>query len=381
MKKNYMFTPGPTMVPAEVMLAEAEPIIHHRTPQFSEILKEVGEGLRELFGTDRDVYIVTGTGTASMEAAVANTCSPGDKAICVRGGKFGERWSEIASAYRCNVIDEDLEWGRSLSPERAAELLSQHPDAKILCITHSETSTGALTDVEAIAGLTRKSGTLLIVDGITSVGVHRVEMDKWGVDIIVSGSQKGCMVPPGLSFIAASERAWEAIQSSSSPRYYLDMRAMKKNWSDYQTPYTGPVSLIRALRKALEMMREEGLENLYERHRRLAEASRAAMKAIGLNLVADNPVNGVTSVHAPDGIDTGKLTKKMRDEYGVTIAGGQGHLKGKIFRIGHMGYVCKEDLLVCISAVERALKELGYDFEFGAGVSAAHSALFGVHLT
>ncbi len=377
MKKNYMFTPGPTMVPAEVLLSEASPLIHHRTPQFSDILKNVGEGLKELFGTEEDVYIVTGTGTAAMETAIANTCSAGDKVICVRAGKFGERWAEIAEAYQCNTFNVDLEWGQSLSVDRAEKLLSEHPDAKALCITHSETSTGALTNVESIASLTSKKDTLLIVDAITSIGVHRVEMDKWGVDIMVSGSQKGCMVPPGLSFIAASERTWKHIESSASPRYYLDMRAMRKNWRKFQTPYTGPVSLVRAMQKALEMMNDEGLENLYERHRRLAEATRAAMEAIGLDLLASNPVNGVTSVLAPTGIDTGKLTKKMRDEYGVTIAGGQGHLKGKIFRIGHMGYVNGEDLVVCISAVERALKELGYEFEFGAAVSTAHKMLFG----
>ncbi len=377
MRKNYMFTPGPTMVPPDVLLAEAAPLIHHRTPQFSGILREVGEALKELFGAAGDVYIVTGSGTASMEAAIANTCSAGDKAICVRGGKFGERWSELASAYRCEVVDVDTEWGRSFSAEQAQELLELHPDAAVLCVTHSETSTGALTDVEAIASLTRNSDTLLVVDAITSIGVHRVEMDRWGADVVVAGSQKGCMVPPGLSFIAASPRAWEAVEASTSPRYYLDMRAMKKNWSKYQTPYTGPVSLVRALHEALAMMREEGLENLYERHRRLAEASRAAMQAIGLVLVAEHPANGVTAVWGPEGVDTGKLTRKMRDEYGVTIAGGQGHLKGKIFRIGHMGYVSEDDLLICISSIERALRDLGYDFEFGAALSTAHRVLFG----
>ncbi len=376
MKKNYMFTPGPTMVPAEVLLEEAQPLIHHRTPQFSEVLREIGEGLKELFGTSEDVYLITGSGTAAMEAAVANTCSPNDTAICVKSGKFGERWAELAEAYRCNVVNFDLEWGKSFTADQAEKLLQQHPEASVLCVTHSETSTGALTDIERIAKVTSRTDTLLIVDTITSIGVHAVEMDKWGADVMVGGSQKGCMVPPGLSFIAASQRAWSTIEAATSPRYYLDMRAMRKKWSEFQTPYTGPVSLARALRKALHMMRAEGLENIYERHARLAEAVRESMKAIGLELLPENPANGLTSVLAPEGIDSGELVSKMRDEYGVTIAGGQGHLKGKIFRIGHMGYISKEDLLVCISAVERGLQDLGYAFEFGSAVSLTQKLLF-----
>jgi len=377
MKKNYMFTPGPTMVPAEVLLAEAAPMVHHRTPQFSDIFSEVVEGLKELFGTKQDVYVIVGSGTAAMEAAIVNTCSPGEKAICVRGGKFGERWADICEAYGIEVVPVDLEWGTSLSVEQAQQALEENPDARALCVTHSETSTGALTDVEAIAALTCETDALLIVDSITSVGVHRVEMDRWGVDIMVSGSQKGCMVPPGLAFIAASARAWEVIEQCTAPRFYLDMCAMRKSWEKTTTPFTAAVSLTRALQKALAMMREEGLEELLERHARLAEAARAAMEALGLELVAEHPVNGVTAVWAPEGVDTDKMTKLMRDQYGVTIAGGQGDLKGRIFRIGHMGYVCEEDLLMCISAVERALKELGYKFEFGSGVAAAQQALFG----
>ena len=377
MKKHYMFTPGPTMVPAQVLMAEAAPMIHHRTPQFSRILREVTDGLKELFGTEQEVFIIAGSGTAAMEAAVANTCSPGDKAICASGGKFGERWGELCQAYGCDVKTVELEWGKSLTLERARAALDGTPDARVLCITHSETSTGALSDVEAIAALTRNTDTLLVVDAITSVGVHPVKMDEWGVDVMVSGSQKGCMIPPGLAFIALSARSWDVVERCSSPRYYLDLRAMRKSLQKTTTPFTPPISLIRALHKALEMMHEEGLENLFARHARLAEATRAAMKALGLKLLAENPVNGVTAVHAPEGVDTDKMTKKMRDEYGVTIAGGQAHLKGKIFRIGHMGYVSGEDLLVAISTVERALKDLGYNFAVGSGVAAAQAVLFG----
>jgi aspartate aminotransferase-like enzyme len=365
------------MVPSEVRLAEASEMIHHRTPQFSEMLKEASKGLQKLFGTEQDVYILGGSGTAAMEAAIANTCSPGDEAICVRGGKFGERWAEICEAYGCNVVPVDIKWGQSFTVDMAKIALDANPGAKVLCVTHSETSTGALTDIEAIASLTSKTDTLLVVDAITSVGIHPVEMDRWGVDIIASGSQKGCMIPPGLAFIAASDRAWDVIEGCKSPRYYLDMRKMRKSWTKgYQTPFTGIVSLVRALNKALDMMQEEGLQNLYERHAILAEASRAAVRAIGLEIVPDNPVNGVTAVRVPENIDATRLTSLLEDDYGITIAGGQAELKGKIFRIGHMGYVSREDLLICISAIERGLRELGHKFDFGAGVSAAQQVLF-----
>jgi len=376
MKKHYMFTPGPTMVPAEVLMAEAAPMMHHRTPQFSTILREVTDWMKELFGTEQEVFTIAGSGTAAMEAAIANTCSPGEEAICVVGGKFGERWMELCRTYGCRVKTVEVKWGKSPTVEQAHAALTETPDARVLCITHSETSTGALTDVEAIASLTRHSETLLVVDAITSIGIHPVRMDRWGVDVVVSGSQKGCMIAPGLAFIAVSPRTWDVVEQCSSPRYYLDLKAMRKNLQKTTTPFTPPVSLIRALHKALEMIREEGLENVYARHALLAEATQAAMKAIGLSLAAENPVNGVTAVHAPEGVDTDKMTKKMRDEYGVTIAGGQGDWKGKIFRIGHMGYVSAEDLLVAIATVERALKELGYEFELGAGVTAAQAVLF-----
>jgi len=377
MKKHYMFTPGPTMVPAEVLLAEAAPMIHHRTPQFSAILMEVTEWLKELFGTEQDVYTIAGSGTAAMEAAICNICSPGDKAVCVATGKFGERWGEICDTFGCDTKVISLEPGRSLTAEMAKAALKETPDARVLCITHSETSTGALTDVESIAALTRETGTLLVVDSITGLGVHPVKMDQWGVDVVVSGSQKGLMIAPGLAFLALSERAWDAVKSCTSPRYYLDLAPMKKNLEKKTTAFTPPVSLIRALHCALSMMREEGLDNVFARHARLAEATRAAMKALGLKLLAERPVNGVTAVWAPEGIDTDKMTKKMRDEWDVTIAGGQSELKGKVFRIGHMGYVSEEDLLVVIATVERALREFGHKFEPGVGLAAANAVLFG----
>jgi aspartate aminotransferase-like enzyme len=375
MKKRYMFTPGPTMVPHEVLLAEAAPMIHHRTAEFSRIMSEATEGLKALFGTDQDVYTIMGSGSAAMEAAVVNVCSPGDTLIFANGGKFGERWGELGRAYGCNVVEVAIEWGRSFTVEQAEAALKQHPDARAMYVTQSETSTGALSDVEAIAALTRNTDTLLGVDAITGIGVHPMKMDEWGVDIVVSGSQKGCMIPPGLAFIAVSPRTWQAVKACTSPRYYLDLGAMKKNWAKTTTPFTAAVSLIRALHKALEMIFEEGLEAVHARHARLAEAARVAVQAMGLRLVAENPVNGVTAAYGPEGIDTDALIKLMRDKYGVQMAGGQEALKGRIFRIGHMGYISEGDMLVAISTLEKALREMGYEFDLGAGVVAAHKVL------
>ena len=375
MKKNYLFTPGPTMVPQEVLLAEATPLIHHRTAAFSAIMEEAARGLKVLFGTEQDVYMITGSGTAAMEAAVANVCSPGDKVLFAGGGKFAERWGELAHAFRCNVVEIPVEWGKSLTVEQVRAALKAHPDARALYITQSETSTGALTDVQAVAALTRKTNVLLGVDSITGIGVHPFKFDEWGVDIAVSGSQKGCMTPPGLSFIAVSPRTWKAVEACTSPRYYLDLAAMKKSWSRTTTPFTAAVSLIRGLRTALQMIQEEGLDQVHARHARLAGAVRAAVKALGLRLVAEHPINGVTAVWGPEGMDTEKLIKLLASKYGVTIAEGQDDLKGKVFRIGHMGYVGDADMLVAIGSLERALKELGYRFDFGAGVRAAMTAL------
>ncbi len=375
MKKNFMFTPGPTMVPQEVLLAEATPLIHHRTAAFSAIMAEAHKGLQALFGTGQDVYTITGSGTAAMETAVVNVCSPGDKVLCATGGKFAERWGELGRAYGCNVVDVPVEWGKSLGVEQARQALQQHPDARALYITQSETSTGALTDVQAIAALTRRSDVLLGVDSITGIGVHPFKFDEWGVDIAVSGSQKGCMTPPGLSFIAVSPRTWKAVEACTSPRYYLDLAAMKKNWTKTTTPFTSAVSLIRALHKALELILAEGLDNVHARHARLAAATRAGVQALGLRIVAEHPVNGVTAVWGPEGMETGKIIKLLSSKHGVTFADGQSDLKGKVFRIGHMGYVCEEDLLVAMGSLEMVLKELGYGFEFGAGVQATMKAL------
>jgi aspartate aminotransferase-like enzyme len=310
-----------------------------------------------------------------MEAAVVNVCSPGDKIICVNGGKFGERWGELGRAYGCNVVELVVEWGKSPTVEQIAAALKAHPDARALYITQSETSTGALTDVEAIGRLTRETDTLLGVDAITGIGIHPFKMDAWGVDVAVSGAQKGCMIPPGLAFIAVSPRTWQAVEACKSPRYYLDLTAMKVNWKKTTTPFTSAVSLIRALHKSLDMIFAEGLDEVYARHARLARATRAAGAALRLKLLAEVPSNGVTAFYGPEGMDTEKIVDTMLSKYGVAIAEGQGKMKGRIFRIGHMGYVSEEDLLVAIGTLEMTLRDLGYRFQSGSGVRAAQEAL------
>jgi aspartate aminotransferase-like enzyme len=350
-------------------------MMHHRTEQFSRIMVEVVEGLQKLFGTAQDVYLIMGSGTAAMEAAVVNVCSPGDKIICVNGGKFGERWGELGRAYGCNVVELVVEWGKSPTVKQIQAALRENPDARALYVTQSETSTGALTDVEAIGRLTRESNTLLGVDAITGIGIHPFETDAWGVDIAVSGSQKGCMIPPGLAFISVSARTWKAVEACKSPRYYLDLTAMKKNWTKTTTPFTSAVSLIRALHKSLEMIFAEGLDEVHARHARLAHATRAAGAALGLKTLAEVPANGVTAFYGPEGMDTEKIVDTMLSKYGVAIAEGQGKMRGKIFRIGHMGYVGEEDLLVAIGTLEMALQNLGYKFQLGSGVRAAQEAL------
>ncbi|MCK4300032.1 MAG: alanine--glyoxylate aminotransferase family protein, partial [Planctomycetes bacterium] len=339
MLKRRLLAPGPTPVPEEALLRQAQPVYHHRTPRFRKLLAEVLDLLNYVYRTENDTLVFVSAGTGGMEAAVANLLAPQDTALVVEGGKFGERWTELAKAYGCGVVEIEVQWGKSLAVEQAEAALDEHPDARALYITQSETSTGALTDVEAIARLTRRRPTLLAVDAITGIGVHPFKMDEWGVDIAVSGSQKGCMTPPGLAFIAVSPRAWPAVEACRSPRYYLDLRAMKKNWEKTTTPFTAAVSLIRGLHKGLEMILAEGLEAVHARHARMADAARAAVAAIGLKLVAENPANGVTAVWGPEGLDTGELINLMRDKYGVTMAGGQDKLKGRAFRIGHMGYV------------------------------------------
>lgn len=372
MRKNYLLTPGPTPLPPQVCEAQAKPIIHHRTPQFQAILKEVTEGLKYVFQTSGDVFILTSSGTGAMEAAVVNLLSCGDTALTIQGGKFGERWTEICKAYGINAEVVDVEWGKAVDPGEIDKKLKTNPKIKAVFATLCETSTGVTNDIEAIGRVVKNTDAVLVVDAISGLGAMDLKTDAWNVDMCVSGSQKGLMLPPGLSFISVSQKAWGKVSGSKSQKYYFDLRKAKKAWESTDTPFTPAISLVIALNEALKIMRQDGLENIFARHKKMADATRAAMKALGLELFAPTAASdAVTAVNVPQGIDGEKLVKTMRDTYGVTIAGGQAELKGKVFRIAHMGFIEEFDIIAGISCLEKVLAKAGYKFELGAGVKAA----------
>ncbi|HTX53369.1 MAG TPA: alanine--glyoxylate aminotransferase family protein [Candidatus Baltobacteraceae bacterium] len=372
--KQYLLAPGPTPVPPEVLAAMARPIIHHRTPEYEALFAEVRQSLRQLFQCGRDVLMFAASGTGAMEGAVVNTCSPGDTVVVVRGGKFGERWAEICEAYGLRVVSVDVPYGKSVDPAAVATALRDTPGAQALFATHSETSTGAVHDIQSLAAVAGRTDTLLIVDAITSLGVLDLPMDAWGVDLVVAGSQKALMLPPGLAFAALSERAWARVPHSRLPKYYFDFLREQKAILKNQSAYTPAVSLVAGLRESLRMILTEGLPAVFARHARLAGATRAAVQALGLALFADHPGAACTAVKAPEGIEAGRIIKALRAR-GITIAGGQGTMKGQIFRISHMGYVDGFDVLTAIGALEMVLAELGYSLTLGTGVRAAEEVL------
>lgn len=372
MKKNYLLTPGPTPLPPEVSQAMAKPIIHHRTPQFQAVLKEATDGLKYIFQSKNDIFILTSSGTGAMEAAVVNLLSPGDTAIVVQGGKFGERWTEICHSYGINVDLINVEWGKAVQPEEIEKKLKANPKIEAVFTTLCETSTGVNNDIESIGKVVKNSDAVFVVDAISGLGAIDLKTDDWFVDVCVSGSQKGLMIPPGLGFISLSEKAWGKINQSKCPRYYFDLKAAKKALEKTDTPFTPAISLVLALNESLKIMRQDGLVNIFARHKKMADAVRSAMKALGLELFAPTAASDVvTAVNVPDGIDGEKLVKTMRDTFGVTIAGGQAELKGKIFRIAHMGYIGEFDMILGIACLEKVLHQMGYKFNLGAGLKAA----------
>jgi len=372
MRKSYLLTPGPTPLPPQVCEALARPIIHHRTPQFQSILKEVEEGLKYVFQTTNDVFILASSGTGAMEAAVVNLLSSGDYALVIQGGKFGERWTEICSSYGIMIEVIDVEWGKAVDSLDIAKKLKANPKIRAVFTTLCETSTGVTNDIEAIGKIVKDSSAVLVVDAISGLGAIDLKTDAWNCDAVVSGSQKGLMLPPGLAFISLSPKAVKVMASVKCPRYYFDLKTAKKALDKTDTPFTPAIGLIIALCEALRMMKQDGLENIFRRHRKMAEATRAAVKALGLELFAPGAASDVvTSVKVPQGIDGEKLVKTMRDTYGVTIAGGQSELKGKVFRFAHMGYIEEFDIIMGISCLEKVLKQMGYNFELGAGIKAA----------
>lgn len=376
MKKNRLFTPGPTPVPDRVLQAGARPIIHHRTPEFEESLASVHENLRYLFGTEEPVMLLASSGTGAMEAAIANTLSSGDTVVTVNGGKFGERWGRIARAYGLEVEEVVIDWGTSVTAEQIRERLSKHQTLSAICLTHSETSTGGLTDVQGIIQELRPEfNGLFIVDGITAVGAHPMDFDAWDVDVLVTGSQKGLMIPPGLACIAMSARAWSAAERSDLPAFYFDLIEARKAYDKGTTPWTPAVSLVLGLAEALEMIKAEGKERVWNRHARLAEGLRAGVRALDVEVFAQSPSNALTSILLPDGCK--ELPGRLKNDWGYTIAGGQGEYKGVIGRISHLGYYDDSDMIGMIYAMERVLAELRGSEVSGAGLAAAAKA-FGV---
>ena len=371
MKKDLLFTPGPTPIPPEALLAMAQPIDYHRSNATIALIKDVLEKLKHVFQTEKDVLFLTSSGTAAMEGAVANLLSRGDEVIVIRSGKFGERWGEICTAYGVKVIPIDVTYGNSVEPHIVETLLAEHPEATAVFATLCETSTGALHDIKALARLTRIRSTLLVVDAVSALGADDLQMDNWGVDVVVSCSQKGLMTPPGLAFAALNQRAWNAVARSDLPKYYLDYRKAYESGLEGSVPYTPAVTLLTALQCALNRICEEGIRRTIARHDRLATATRSAIKALGLPLFATSPANTLTAIQLPEEIDGKAFIDLMRDTYGITYAGGQSQLSGKIIRIAHLGWMNENDVIVAISALERGLVEIGYDTPLGAGVSAA----------
>jgi aspartate aminotransferase-like enzyme len=377
MEKKYLFSPGPTMLPPEVLLKMAEPIMHHREPEFEKIIAEIREGLKYLFQTKNEVLIFTSSGTGAMEGAVSNILSKGDKALVVRGGKFGERWGEICKAYGIEFIPIDVEWGKAVDPKQIQKALESNPSVRAVYTQASETSTGVKHPIPEIAEIVRKyEETVLVVDAITGIGVFNLPMDAWGIDVLISGSQKALMLPPGLAFAALSDKAWKFVERSDLPKFYFDFRKELKNTKKNQSSYTPAISLYVGLKEALHLIQKEGREGVFQRHERLAAATRSAVKALRLELYApDSPSNAVTAVKVPDGIQGGKLKDLFFERFGITVAGGQDQAKGKIIRIAHLGYYERLDMIMVISALEMLLKEMGYPFELGTGVKAAEEIL------
>ena len=379
--KLMLMIPGPTPVPEAALLAMAKHPMGHRSKEFDAIFAECTENLKWLHQTKSDVLSLTVSGTGAMEAGIINFLSAGDRVLVGTNGKFGERWAEVAEAYGLNVEIIKAEWGKPLDAENFREKLEADQDKQIkaVIITHSETSTGVLNPLETINRHVKAHGeALIMVDAVTSLGAANVPMDEWGIDVIASGSQKAYMIPPGLGFVAVSPKAWEAYKTAKLPRYYLDLGKYRKDAAKNTTPFTPPVNMFFGLQVTLQMMKAEGLENVFARHKRLMTTTRAAVQALGLPLFAadDAASPAITAVMPPAEVDAQKVRTLMKKRFDIALADGQDDLKGKIFRIGHLGFVCDRDILAAISALEVVLRELGYEgFTPGAGVAAAAKLL------
>ena len=377
MRKRYLLAPGPTPVPPEILLAMARPIIHHRAPEFAEIFGQVRENLKWLFQTRQDVMTLVSSGSGGMESAVANFLSPGDKALVINGGKFGERWVKLCQVYGAKVEEMKVEWGTAVDPQAVAQALKKDPSIKAVYVQASESSTGVAHDVKALGGIIQPlAGTILVVDAVSAMGVFDLQTDVWGLDVVVTGSQKALMLPPGLAFVSVSEKAWSLAEKAKNVKFYFDLKKEKDSQAKNQTAYTAAVSLIVGLNEVLTQLKTEGLQNIFARHKQLAHAMRQGMLGAGLTLYPkQSPSDALTAVNAPEGVDGQAIYKTLREKYGITAAGGQDHLKGKVFRLAHMGYSDLFDVIIAVSAVEMVVKGLGFPIKMGEGVRAAEEIL------
>jgi aspartate aminotransferase-like enzyme len=367
--RERLFTPGPTQVPERVQVAMSNPLVHHRGSEFKRIFKGVIEDLKYFFQTEGDVIALTASGTGAMEACVVNILSKNDRVLTVSGGKFGERWGQLCQTYGADAHIMEVPWGQAVNPSDIKSYLEKHSETAAVFLTHSETSTGVAADIQSIAEIVRNHpDTLLVVDAITSAGVLPFKMQEWGIDVAVTGSQKGLMCPPGLAAVALNDRAWQKINASDISKFYFDLLKEKKAQENMTSAWTPGITLFMGLREALKMIRDEGLENMWQGYELLAHATREAVKAVGLDLFAQFPSNSLTAVKLPESIDGVKFKRHLREKYGITVAGGQAQLKGKIIRIAHMGYCDTLDMVAMVSALELALADFGWEFKHGEGV-------------
>ena len=372
-EKRYLMTPGPTPVPPEVLAATARPIVHHRSPDFRPVYRQCLDRLKEVYRTQNDVLLYTASGTGALESVVANLCSPGDRVLVVSAGYFGERWADIARAYGCEVDHARYEWGETPAPDEVAARLDELGGATAVLVTQSETSTGVVVDVEAFAQVAKNAGSLIAVDAISSLGAVPCETDAWSLDAVASGSQKALMCPPGLASISVSQSAWEASAHAGAPRFYFDWEKTRKGQEQQDAVFTPAVSIVVGLNVALGLILERGLEAAFEHHVRLGRACRAGVKAMGLELFSpdDDTSAVVTTVRVPEPVDGAQLLLDLRDRFGITLAPGQGPIKGKVFRVGHLGYYDVFDITTALAGLELVLAEAGAEIERGVAVTRA----------
>jgi len=375
-EKRYLFTPGPTPVPPEVLAALAEPMIHHRARDYRDIYERCLTRLRDVYRTQNDVLMFTTSGTGAFESAVANLTTPGDRQLVLSAGNFGERWAGMVKAFGAELVHVQLEWGETPEPDDLRAALSAAGNVRVVYLTHSETSTGVVCDIQALAAVAKEAGALVVVDAVSSLGAVPLETDGWELDVVVSGSQKALMCPPGLGFVSVSPAALEAAARSTAPRYVLDWERTRKAQAKLDAPFTPAISIVRALDVALGLLLDEGLEGAFDRHARLGRACREGAKAMGLELFSPDEERSavVTAIRAPEGVDATEVVSALRDRFGITIANGQGVLKGKIFRIGHIGWFNVFDITTALAAVELALADAGAEIERGVAVTRALDA-------